>query len=303
MRRFVVLALLVPSLVQAQTVALAPLSTLGAETTSASSKKLTADLESALAAVAGTKVVGAAAVGDAIKKSKKPQLKACDGDAACLADVGKLAGADQIVYGEVGGLGDVQVVYLELVDVATGKVARSTTLQLASATGGGAGGDDAQGGARGAAVRLLAPDKFVGKLAVTVDTPGASIYVDGKRVGKSPAPPVELAVGTHALRVTHPEYRDYVRFVDVPYADKPAEVQVGLQQFPILERDLESKEGSATRVEYLHYVGTASTPWYRRWYVLAAFGAVVAVGAGAAFDAAASGPSADHSRTIDPPPQ
>lgn len=286
------------SMAHAQTVALAPLSTLGAESTGAASKKLTADLEGALGAIAGTKVVGAAAVGDAIKRAKKAQLKACDGDAGCLAELGKLAGADAVVYGEVGGLGDVQVVYLELVDVPTGKVTRSTTLQLGAAPGA-----DTQGGARGAAVRLLAPDKFVGHLAVTVDAPGASIYVDGKRVGKSPAPPIELPVGTHALRVTHPEYRDYVRFVDVPYADQPADVQVGLQQFPIVEKDLQSKEGSATRVEYLHYVGTAPSPWYRRWYVLAAFGAVVAIGAGVAFDAAAGGPSADHTRTINPPPQ
>ena len=282
----------------AKTIALAPLSTLGSETTGAGSKKLTADLEGALGAIGGGKVVGAAAVGDAIKKSKKPQLRACDGEAGCLAEVGKLAGADEIVYGEVGGLGDVQVVYLELIDVPTGKVTRSTTLQLAANAA-----DDLQGGAKGAAVRLLAPDKFVGKLAVTVDAAGASIYVDGKRIGKSPAAPVELPVGTHALRVTHPEYHDYVRFVDVPFADKPTEVQVGLQQFPTVERDLESKEGSARRIEYLHYTGEGTTPWYRRWYVLAAFGAVAAVGAGAIFDATASGPSADHTRTINPPPQ
>ncbi|HTJ43154.1 MAG TPA: PEGA domain-containing protein [Kofleriaceae bacterium] len=303
MRSLVVLLLLarVASADAPHTVALAPLSTLGAEASGAASKKLTADLEGALGAVAGTKVVTASSVGDAIKKAKKPHLKACDGDAGCLAEVGKLAGADAIVYGEVGGLGDVQIVYLELIDVPTGKVARSTTLQLGAPAGAGQ-GEDTQGGARGAAVRLLAPEKFLGHLAVTVDTTGATIYVDGKRVGKSPAPPVELAVGTHALRVTHPEYRDYVRFVDVAYADKPTDVQVGLQQFPIVERDLESTEGGATRVEYVHYVG-APTPWYRRWYVIAAFGAVVAVGTGIAVDAASSGPGADHERTINPPPQ
>jgi hypothetical protein len=277
-------------------------------------KKLTGDLEAALTAATGAKIVGAAAVGDAIKKAKKPSLRACDGEPGCLAELGKLAGADEIVYGEVGGLVDVQVVYLKLVDVASGKVERSTTLSLGAPA---AGADDLQGGAPGAAIRLLAPEKFIGKLAVTVDAPGASIYVDGKRVGKSPAPPprvtnpngtaaaavtFELPVGTHALRVTHPEYRDYVRFVDVPYADKETEVQVGLQQFPIVERDLQSKQGGAQQVDYIQYT-PAHTPWYRHWYVLAAVGVVAAVGAGAIFDATASGPGADHSRTINPPPQ
>jgi PEGA domain len=281
-----------------QTVALAPLSTLGAESTGAAAKKLTADLEAALAAVPGSKVIGAAAVGDAIKKSRKAQLHACDGEPGCLAELGKLAGADLIVYGEVGGLGSVQVVYLEVVDVSSGKLARSTTLQLGAAAA-----DDPQGGARGAAIRLLAPDKFVGKLAVTVDAPGASIYVDGKRVGKSPAPAIDLSVGTHALRVTHPEYRDYVRFVDVPYSDAPAKVQVGLQQFPALEKDLQSTEGNATRRDYIRYLPGERTPWYRRWYTIAAFGVVAAVGAGVVFDLTATGPGSDHSRTIDPPPQ
>jgi hypothetical protein len=313
----VLLCTAVPALAQppAKVVALAPLSTLGSETKGAESKKLTADLEAALTAASGAKVVGASAVGDAIKKAKKPALRSCDGEAGCLAEVGKLAGADAIVYGEVGGLGDVQVVYLELVDVASGKIARSTTLSLGAPA---SGGDDLQGGASGAAIRLLAPEKFVGKLEVTVDAPGASIYVDGKRVGKSPAPAprdtnpnvaaaagvtFELPVGTHALRVTHPEYRDYVRFVDVPYADKPTEVQVGLEQFPIVERDLLSKQGGAQQVDYIRYAPETHTPWYRHWYVLAAFGAVAAVGAGAIFDATASGPGADHSRTINPPPQ
>jgi hypothetical protein len=296
-----VLCTAVPALAQppAKVVALAPLSTLGSETTGAASKKLTADLEAALTAASGGKIVGAAAVGDAIKKAKKPALRACDGEAGCLAEVGKLAGADEIVYGEVGGLGDVQVVYLELVDVPSGKVARSTTLSLGAPA---AGTDDVQGGAPGAAIRLLAPEKFIGKLTVTVDAPGASIYVDGKRIGKSPAPPVELPVGTHALRVTHPEYRDYVRFVDVPYAEKATEVQVGLEQFPIVERDLQSKQGGAQQVDYIQYA-PAHTPWYRHWYILAGIGVVAAVGAGAIFDATASGPGADHGRTINPPPQ
>ena len=47
-------------------------------------------------------------------------------------------------------------------------------------------------------------------------------------VGKSPLAPQTLSVGTHALRVTHPEYRDFVRFVDVEF-DTPAAVKVDHQ--------------------------------------------------------------------------
>lgn len=286
-------ALAQPAAPAPRTVAIAPLATLGTEATSAASKKLTTELEAALAAVGGVKIVGTAAVADAIKKSKRAPLRACDGQASCLAEVGKLVGANLVVYGEVGGLGDVQVVYLEAIDVGTGKEARSTTLTL--------GGADTAGGTRGAAVRLLAPERYLGKLAVTVDVPGAIVYVDGKRLGKSPLAAIELPVGSHAVRVTHPEYRDFVRFVDVPY-DAAAPVAVDLQQFPIVQRDLTSKDGQATLRERLRFVPGGPTPWYRHWYVLAGFGAVLAVGAGTAAALSAGGPSADHTRVVNPPP-
>lgn len=276
----------------ARTIAVMPLSTLGTEATSAASKKVTADLEAALAAVAGVKVIGTVAVADAIKKARRGQLKACDGEAGCLAEVGKLVGATLVVYGEVGGLGEVQVVYLETVDVSTAKEARSTTLSLGAA--------DDTGGAPGAAVRLLAPERYLGKLAITVDIAGATVFVDGKRLGKSPIAAIELPVGSHAVRVTHPEYRDFVRFVDVPF-DAPAPVTVDLQQFPILERDLASKEGHAELREHLRYLPGGRTAWYRHWYVIAGVGALLAVGAGTAAALSAGGPAADHTRTVNPP--
>ncbi|HSK02127.1 MAG TPA: hypothetical protein VK932_12835, partial [Kofleriaceae bacterium] len=74
-------------------VAIAPLSTLGAEDTSAETRKLTAQIEAAAAALPGTKVVAAAQVADAIRRATRPQLKACEGAAACLAELGRLVGA------------------------------------------------------------------------------------------------------------------------------------------------------------------------------------------------------------------
>ncbi|HEV7559162.1 MAG TPA: hypothetical protein VGO00_26995, partial [Kofleriaceae bacterium] len=112
-------------------VAVAPLSTLGAEDTSASTKKALGQIEAALAALPGTKVVTTAQVADAIKKAKKPQLKACEGDPGCLAEVGKLVGAQIVIAGEVGGLGEAKVVYLGATEVATAKELRSTTLSIA----------------------------------------------------------------------------------------------------------------------------------------------------------------------------
>ena len=105
-----------------RTVAVAPLSVLGAEDKSAATKKMLADIEHAIAGLPGNKVVAAAQVAQAIDRAKKPQLKACEGDAACLAELGKLVGADVVVTGEVGGLGDSRVIYLGATDVASAKL-------------------------------------------------------------------------------------------------------------------------------------------------------------------------------------
>lgn len=235
-------------------VAVAPLATLGAEDTSAAARKLTADIEAAVAGLADTKVVTAAQVADAIRRAKKPQLKACEGEPACLAELGKLVGAQIVIAGEIGGLGDARVIYLGATDVVAGKELRSTTLAV-----GGAAQDE--GGPQAAVVRLLDPDRYRGTLHLAFDVTGATVYVNGSRVAPSPRGELSLPVGTQAVRVTHPQYHDFVRFIDVPYG-KTVEVPVPLQQYPIVRRDLAGQPITRDRIVYV------DPPWWRRWYVV-----------------------------------
>jgi hypothetical protein len=236
-------------------VAVAPLSTLGAEDTSAAMKKLTTQIEAAVASLAGTRVVPAVQVAEAIRRAKRPQLKACEGEAACLAELGKLVGAQIVIAGEVGGLGEAKVVYLGATDVGAGKELRSTTLSM------GASGQS-EGGPQGAVVRLLEPERYRGGLRLAIDVTGATIYVNGGRVAPSPGGEVPLPVGTHAIRVTHPEYHDFVRFIDVTYG-KTTDVAVTMQQYPIVRRDLQGRPIGRDRVVH------GEPPWWRRWYVVA----------------------------------
>ena len=235
-------------------VAIAPLSTLGAEDTSASVKQLTTDIEAAVAGLAGTKVVTAAQVADAIRRAKKPQLKACEGEAACLTELGKLVGAQVVIAGEIGGLGEARVIYLGATDVTAAKELRSTTLAVGAAQD--------EGGPQGAVVRLLEPDRYRGTVRFALDVTGATVYVNGSKIALSPRSELSLPVGTQAVRVTHPEYHDFVRFIDVAYG-KTAEVAVPLQQYPIVRRDLQGKPISRDQVVYV------APPWWRRWYVVA----------------------------------
>src|ERR1041385_5542791 len=84
-------AVLAPAVARAERiVAIAPLSTLGAEDSSPGTRKLIGDLEAAVAALPQTRVIRAQQVSDAIKKARRPQLRACEGDATCLADLAGL---------------------------------------------------------------------------------------------------------------------------------------------------------------------------------------------------------------------
>lgn len=249
-------------------VAVAPLSTLGAEDKSASTKKILGQIEQAVASL-GDKVITAAQVAAAIDKAKKPQLKACEGDTSCLGELGKLVGATVVISGEVGGLGDSKVIYFGATDVASGKEMRSTTLTLTAKEG--AGTDN--GGVQGAAIRLLDPDKYRGTVHFAVDVSGATIFINGAKVTPGPKGEVALPVGTQAVRVTHPQYHDFIKFIDVTYG-KTNEVPVPLQQYPIVEHDVKAKPTSLDKVVYVE------PPLWRRWYVAGPAIAVVAVGIG-----------------------
>jgi len=245
-------------------VAVAPLSTLGAEDTSAGTKKLLGQIETAVAALPATKVVRAQQVADAVKKAKKPQLRACEGDAGCLAELATLVGAQLVISGEVGGLGESKVVYLAATE--NGKELRSTTLAVGGA-------HDDGGGPGGAVVRLLDPEGYRGMLRLAIDVTGATIYVNGSKASPSPQGELALPVGAQAVRVTHPEYHDFVRFIDVEYG-KTTDVTVGMQQYPIVEHDFQGKPINRDTIEYV------APPVWRRWYVVgpAAVGLAIVTG-------------------------
>ncbi|MEO8700351.1 MAG: PEGA domain-containing protein [Kofleriaceae bacterium] len=251
-------------------VAIAPLSTLGSEDTSSSTKKLTAQLEAAVAGL-GDKVITAAQVSEAIKRAKKPHLKACEGEVTCLAELGKLVGAQVVIAGQIGGLGESRVVYLGATDVSGGKELRSTTLSV--------GGDrlgrpiDDPNRATGAVIQLLDPDRYRGQLRFAIDVGGATIYVNGSKATLSGKQELALPVGTQAVRVTHPEYHDFVRFIDVEFG-KTLDVTVAMTQYPIVQRDIQGNPINRDRIVY------RDPPLWRRWYIVgpAAIGVVILSG-------------------------
>ena len=278
-----VVMLAAPVFADQRTIAVAPLATLGAEEKSATTKKILSEIEAAIGNLGG-KVISAVSVAAAIDKAKKPQLKACEGDPACLTELGKLVGAQVIVSGEVGGLGDSRVIYFTATDVATGKELRSTTLTL------GAKQDAKDGGANGAAVRLLDPDNYRGTLHFAIDVTGATVFVNGSKVTPGARGELAMAVGMQAVRVTHPQYHDFIKFIDVTYG-KTTEVPINMHEYPIVEHDVKAHATSHDAVVMV------DKPAWRRWYVLYPAIAVVGVGVGIlAYWAAHKFPAYDECR-------
>jgi hypothetical protein len=268
----------------AQRVALAPLTSL----TEGAGKlaPLEAIVGEGLAALSGVTVISAQEVRQAIKKARRPELEACAGETTCLAELGKVASADRVVAGEVGGLGDDQIVYLKVVDVAGAREAGSTTAVLEK------GVESRRKEARAAAFRLLAPQRYAGTLQLRVDVPGAIVYLDGKKIATSPVPTLPVAVGTHALRVTHEQYRDFVRFVDVEFGET-TELPVAMTAFPVISDEMRGQR------ERKPSGPVAPLPWYRRWYTVVGFGAAILLTSAVVTYVAADPVDSDAQITLD----
>ncbi len=189
---------------------------------------------------------------------KLAQVPACV-NASCVAGVAKKLGIARIVMGHVGRISGAFVVYLQLLD-DKGKILRRVNSLL----------DPAKHLRRDARIllfRLLAPKHYTGSLTIDVDIAGAWIYLDGHRVGRGPKLQLpKVSVGKHAIRITQPAYRDFVRFVRVAFGTK-THVKASLGKLAI----------QSTR---MHLAGAkpltdAELPWYRRWWVVSTFGAVI----------------------------
>lgn len=176
--------------------------------------------------------------------------------------LGRELGAQRVVAVEATPLGDGLVIYVQALEVASGHALASTTFAL---TGGATRAPGDRDAARAALTRALAPALYVGRLDVKLDVPGSEVQVDGR---PSHSGLVELPVGTHALRVTHPAYHDFLRFLDVGF-DQTLPVAVNMAAYPLAEGEMTESQRRGLPLNTRHL------PWYRRWYSVVGAGLVL----------------------------
>jgi hypothetical protein len=123
---------------------------------------------------------------------------------------------------------------------------------------------------------------------------GAVVQVDGH---PAQAGTIELPVGTHALRVTHPAYHDFLRFLDIDF-DKTLTVDVNMAAYPLAEGEM--TESQRRRGPIAHRV----LPWWRTWWALTLAGvALTGVTVGVVFLARPWLDHGDSSTAYNPTPQ
>jgi PEGA domain len=262
-RLLFVLAIFGASVAQAtpnMRVALMPLRDvgLGAEAVS----ELEHELVEAVAALPGFSVANLSSAG----RLTGPKGVPVDTPAVRAQALAKEVNANRALLVDVARLGDGQVLYLQGIDPKSGEPVGSTTASLANTRPMPA-ADRAS--LRGAVVRVLDPAHYSGRLILKLDVRGAEVQIDGRPLAGDTTKPIDLAVGTHALRVTHPAYHDFLRFIEVAF-DEPITLDVPLAAYPLSEAEMaERQRRSAVPLV------TKKLPWYRTWWALTLSGIVL----------------------------
>ena len=208
-----------------------------------------------------------------LRSKSGSRLSVCGAELECVTDFGKALRVKYVVAGDMTQLGKGYVLSLKLVNVSKGKVVRRITVVVRGRK------LEREQSLVEASYKLLAPKHHTGGFQVAVDVRGAKIYLDGHLVATSPAPVLKATVGAHNLRVTHPAYHDYLRFLNIEFR-KTTQLKVNLKAYPIISAKVGAKDIKGPR----HPGGKViyrKLPWYRRWYVVTAIsvGALLLVGA------------------------
>jgi hypothetical protein len=208
--------------------------------------------------VVGKELPSPRAVNEAV--ARDPRLANCTADPSCLAPLARALRVTRVVAGNVGGLADSYVVNLKLVDDG-GRELRRVSATLRGSP------DELIAEVRVAAIRLIAPERLVGSIAILSDVPGAAVALDGNTVGQTPlaAPLADLPTGVHQLSVTREGFTPFAEEVPVRF-EKTTQVVVRQSAMSAAAKRDERRRRAASEL-----------PIYTRWYFWAGMAASAVV--------------------------
>lgn len=181
------------------------------------------------------------------------EVAKCGGEAMCVGAIGEQLGAQEVLLVGVSQLGDL-IIALQRIDAKRGEAGARLAESLPVEK------DITDEQALGWLRQLFPPEVFrrYGSIAIDADQTGAAVTLNNEAAGKTPLPaPLKVrAPATYNLKVAKSGFVPFQARVDV-LPDANVEVHAALQR--------ESRE----------------VPWYKRWYVWAAVGGVLAAGGAA----------------------
>jgi len=139
-------------------------------------------------------------------------------DTSCLSEIGGALGAENLIAGEVGLVGQKYVIGLQRIDIRNTKVVKRAERQFSGSR------EKLLDEVANAAYQVVEDilEAQSGTVLLSVSEEGADISVDGKTIGVSPVEKLKLAAGPRDIRVSKQGFIHWARTVQV----KPRDIQM-----------------------------------------------------------------------------
>lgn len=185
--------------------------------------RLEGALRASIESVSGRRLESPASTRELIESARGLGVDCRPSDLDCLLKLAVLVGIDTLIVPSVSLGKDAFALDLVLIDAGAKSVARSVRHQISPRSE--TFGKDVEG----AAVELLAPERYVGQLLVNANVNGAEVKVDDQVIGHTPlAASFGTTVGQHLVVVSKGGTSPYASLVEVRYGDTTT-VDVRLQ--------------------------------------------------------------------------
>ncbi len=191
---------------------------------SAMRKNLELLIRNSITTMGGFTVIPPVDVQIALQNPKNKVVADCGGGPECAVAAGRLVGADRVVFGTIGSIGQSFSLNLRIMDVSTGKELGRDKSSISGSR------DLVIPELRLATYRLVAPDKIRGSLIIEIDVAGVEVEIDGRAVGVTPIrePIGDLAPGPHLVVLKRPGFSQFQQeFTVKPFETAKLKLELG----------------------------------------------------------------------------
>jgi hypothetical protein len=187
-------------------------------------KNLELLVTNSIATMPGYRVIPAVDIQMAMRDPRNKAVAECSGGPDCAVQIGRLVGADLVVFGTISTIGEAFSLDLRAMDAKRGRAKARQKSRISGTR------DVLIPEVRLATYKLIAPDRIRGALLIEIDVEGVEIEIDGQRVGVTPlAKPVEdLTPGPHIVVLKRPGFSEFRREFEIkPFETAKLKLELG----------------------------------------------------------------------------